>query len=167
MFPWYLSIGVTPQEFWEGDPYLVVHYRKAHLLKIEQRNQELWMQGLYIYNAVDTAVYNNLRMFSKHKPKAHKYLEQPIRITPMSEAEKKAEQEKNVQKVVEYLEKMQKQWESKNKGKVGANGIDSRQPDDRDRGNGLGCVVGDRCADEIAEKSEKCDEHQESGQTQE
>lgn len=124
------------------------------------------MQGLYIYNAVDTAVFNNLRMFSKHKPKAHKYLEQPIRITPMSEAEKKAEQERNVQKVVDYLNKMQKQFENK-KRKVGANGIDSRQPDDRDRGNGRGCIVGDRCADEIAEKSEKCDEHKESGQTQE
>ncbi len=124
------------------------------------------MQGLYIYNAVDTAVFNNLRMFSKHPPKARKY-EQPIRITPMSEAEKKAEQEKNVQKVVDYLNKMQKQWESKNKGKVGANGTDSRQPDDRDRGNGRGCIVGDRCADEIAEKSQKHDEHQESGQAQE
>lgn len=127
MFPWYLSIGVTPHDYWEGDPFLVVHYRKAHLLRIEQRNQELWMQGLYIHDAVNAAVYNNLRMFSKHRPKAQKYLEKPIRITPMSEAEKQAEQEQNVQKLVDYLDKMQKQWESKNKGKVGAdkNGINS------------------------------------------
>ena len=131
VFPWYLSIGVTSQEFWDDDPYLVVYYRKAHLLRVEKRNQELWMQGLYIYKAVDTAVYNNMRIFSKHKPKAQKYLEQPIRITPMSEAEKKAEEQRNVQKVVDYLEKMQKSFEKKNKGKVGVNGRDVRHLDNR------------------------------------
>ena len=69
------------EEFWHGKPILAVFYRKKHLLDIEQRNQELWMQGLYFLDAISVALNNS---FSKHKAK---YIAEPIRITPKTEEE--------------------------------------------------------------------------------
>ena len=51
-FPYYLSIGMTPDQYWDGDPALVKYYRKADELKWERKNQELWLQGMYFYEAI-------------------------------------------------------------------------------------------------------------------
>ena len=51
-FPYYLSIGMTPEQYWDGDPYLARAFRKADELRMERKNQELWLQGMYIYEAI-------------------------------------------------------------------------------------------------------------------
>ena len=51
-FPYYLSIGMTEEQYWDGDPELVKYYRKAEEIRNEKRNQELWLQGMYIYEAL-------------------------------------------------------------------------------------------------------------------
>ena len=52
----------------------------------------MWLQGVYFFNAVSTALGN---AFRKKGAKPVNYMEQPIRILPLSEEEKeaKAEQE--------------------------------------------------------------------------
>ena len=50
--PWYLSIGMTPEQYWDGDCMLAKYYRKAQELRRQERNTELWLQGLYVYDAV-------------------------------------------------------------------------------------------------------------------
>lgn len=57
-FPFYLSIGMTYAEYWEGDCSLTQYYRKAFEIKQERENQNFWLQGLYIYDAVSTVVGN-------------------------------------------------------------------------------------------------------------
>ena len=52
MFPYYLSIGMTPEQYWESDCTLTKYYRKAEELRNEKRNQELWLQGMYVYEAI-------------------------------------------------------------------------------------------------------------------
>ena len=60
-FPFYLAIGMSYAEYWEGDPSLARYYRKAYLIKQEEINNNAWLQGLYIYDAISTALYNALR----------------------------------------------------------------------------------------------------------
>ena len=50
-----MSIGMTHHEFWHEDVRLVEAYRKAAELRDKRRNQELWLQGMYIYEALCAA----------------------------------------------------------------------------------------------------------------
>lgn len=47
-----MSIGMPYDDFWNGDVSMVVAYRKADELRLKQRNYELWMQGMYVYEAL-------------------------------------------------------------------------------------------------------------------
>lgn len=114
-----MAIGMSPKEYWEGDPYLVVDYKRAHNLKVEQRNQELWLQGLYIYNAFGTVLAN---AFAKKGSKKERYLEKPIRITPLTEQEKRVQAEEERKKVIAHFTRMEKQWRKKFGKKENKNG---------------------------------------------
>lgn len=109
--PYYLAIGMTHEQFWEGDPWLCVTYRNAHRLKTEMRNEELWLQGLYNFNAFSVALSNFGQGFNKHKRPPQKYTDHPIRITPLSEAEKRQKRIEERKKVIAYFTNLQKKWE--------------------------------------------------------
>ena len=98
--PYYLSIGMTPTEFWDDDPRLAKAYREADKQKMERRNYELWLQGLYNYKAVGSVVFNALR---KRDSKPQEYFEKPIRIFPLTEAEKEAEAQKQREQAVAFF----------------------------------------------------------------
>ena len=53
VFPQYLAIGMSSAEYWHGDPKLVRAYRKAWEMKRDQRNWEMWLQGMYYYDALE------------------------------------------------------------------------------------------------------------------
>lgn len=112
MFPWYLHIGMTAGQFWHGDPWLVEAYRQKHNMGIEERNQELWLQGLYFSDAINVALSNAL---GKKGTKKQKYIEKPIRITPMTEAEKEAAVRRERAKAIEYFNRLKASWDNKNK----------------------------------------------------
>lgn len=109
VFPFYLLCGMTYEQFWYGDSYLVVYYREAHKLRIEQRNQELWLQGLYNYNAMLVAIGNS---FSKQK---QKYINKPIPLFKPSEEERKRQIAENNRKLVERLNRFKDEFEKKQK----------------------------------------------------
>ena len=102
-----MAFGMSYEEFWHGSPILCEFYRKKHLLEIEQRNQEMWLHGLYIFDAVAVAVSN---CFSKHK---QKYLSEPIRIIPKTEDELQAEKEETRRKMVDRLNQFAKEFNKK------------------------------------------------------
>lgn len=91
--PYYMMIGVSYDEFWNGDYTRLKYYVEKHKLEIEKRNQELWLQGLYNFDALTTAISNAL---AKSASQRKKYPEKPYRITEKSEEEKQAEKEKMV-----------------------------------------------------------------------
>lgn len=92
--PYYMMIGVSYDEFWNGDYTRLKYYEECHRLEIEKRNQELWLQGLYNYAALTTALAN---AFAKKGSHPKEYLDKPIRITPMNEDEKEQEKKKMVE----------------------------------------------------------------------
>lgn len=50
--PYYLAIGMTPDEFWKGDCTLTLSYKEAFDIKRELKNEELWLQGMYNYEGL-------------------------------------------------------------------------------------------------------------------
>ena len=88
---------MTYDEFWYAEPWRAVSYRKAHRLRMEQTNQQLWIAGLYNYNAVSVALNN---AFSKQKLK---YIKEPIQLFKPTEEEQKAKAEETRRNLVEKL----------------------------------------------------------------
>lgn len=79
-FPYYLSIGMTASQYWDEDPTLVKYYRKAEEIRTERRNQEFWLQGMYIYEAF-ADVSPILHAFAKKGTKPHPYSDKPYALT--------------------------------------------------------------------------------------
>lgn len=71
---------MTPKEYWDGDSTLVKAYRKAHALKMQQTNQQLWLQGYYVYHAI-ASLSPILHAFAAAGTKAEPYLDKPLAIT--------------------------------------------------------------------------------------
>ena len=84
-----MSIGMTYDEFWNGDVHLVEVYRKADELRERRRNQELWLQGMYIYEALCDASPLFRTSFKKGVIKPEPYAKEPYPIT----AEERRERE--------------------------------------------------------------------------
>ena len=90
-FPYYLSIGMTYEQYWMGDPTLPKYYRKADEMRTERKNQELWLQGMYIYEAL-CDVSPVLHAYAKKGTKPRPYVEDPY---PLNEKQKeRAEEER-------------------------------------------------------------------------
>ena len=111
MFPYYLSIGMSYEQFWEQDPWLVAAYRRANELTRQRKSEEMWVQGLYDFHAFSTAL-SNLN-FGKTKKKPNKYMEEPIRVIPYTEEEQQAKAEVERQKAIDYFNRLAKKWEKK------------------------------------------------------
>ena len=103
-FPYYLSIGMTPEQYWDGDPSLVKYYRKSDEISRERRNQELWLQGMYIYEALcDVAPV--LHAFAKRGTKPAPYSDHPYALTKRERAdEQKLREKREREKAKRYME---------------------------------------------------------------
>lgn len=67
-------IGVQEEHFWDSTPSELYPYRKAHELREEQLDIQMWQMGMYVNRAVAVAVSGAL-MGSKSKAK---YFELPF-----------------------------------------------------------------------------------------
>ena len=105
-FPFYLAIGMSYAEYWEGDPILTQYFRKAYQIKQEEINNNAWLQGMYIYDAISTALHNALRGMGKNKPPAKDYAKQPYEFKNKvkTEAEKAKEVEIEQEKAAAWME---------------------------------------------------------------
>lgn len=103
-FPYYLSIGMTPEQYWDGDPALAKYYREADELRRKRRNEELWLQGMYIYDALcDVAPV--LHSFAKRGTKPRPYPDHPYALTIRErEDERKLREAREREKARRYME---------------------------------------------------------------
>lgn len=116
MFPYYLSIGMTPEQYWEQDCTLVRDYREAERLRMKRVNTETWMQGLYFYQALLDAS-PILRSFAKPGTKPRPYPKEPLDLIEPSAKEKRKIEEKKQREVEEarrktvaFFEALEKRW---------------------------------------------------------
>ena len=77
VFPEYLAMGMTWEQFWQQDCSLVIAYRKAYRIRQEEINRAAWLQGLYMFRALQAnplIVYG----FAKNGAKPEPYPGKPI-----------------------------------------------------------------------------------------
>ena len=112
--PWYMAIGMSYNEFWYASPSLVVAYRDAHNLKRKMRNEELYLQGLYNYNAFSAGLENfSYGLNGKKGSRPKGYLQKPFDIGEKTQAEKKAAAKAEREKAINSLNAWKKAWESR------------------------------------------------------
>lgn len=77
--PFYMSIGMSCKEFWEGDIRLPIFYMEAYRLKTEREQEQYdiaaWLSGMYNTQAFGTVIAN---AFSKKGTPPQKYPEKPL-----------------------------------------------------------------------------------------
>lgn len=108
--PFYLSIGMTWEQFWDGDNTMVKYYRKADKIRVENRNTEMWIQGAYIYKVLE-AFAPILPAFPKKNARVGDYLPEPIPLTEQDAKNKedrkaKAESDKGITAMTALMEKV-------------------------------------------------------------
>lgn len=104
-FPYYLAIGMTYEQYWEGNCQLVKAYRKAARIKQDLRNQDAWLLGAYFYEALCDAS-PLFRAFAKKGTKAIPYRTEPFAFKVESEEpeDRKTSEEKQDEKAKSYME---------------------------------------------------------------
>ena len=80
---------MTYEQFWLDEPKLAKAYRKADELRQKRENTMLWLQGVYVAEALQATVGN---MFTKGQK--HQYPEEPFAITKAEQEERKERAEK-------------------------------------------------------------------------
>ena len=103
-FPYYLLIGMSPEQYWDGDPTLAKHYRKADELRRKRRNEELWLQGMYVYEAL-CDVSPVMNAFAKRGTKPRPYADHPYALTVKDREDEQILREKQErEKARKYME---------------------------------------------------------------
>lgn len=92
--PAFMAMGMTYHEFWDGDVEIAKFTKGAYQKRVDEQNYMLWLQGLYIYDAL-TAVMPPLSIKSKEK-QIRPYMENPIPLT--RDAKKQTEETKQKEK---------------------------------------------------------------------
>lgn len=105
-----MSMGMTPEEFWKGDPYLTVVYRKAWDLRKEQINEQLWLQGAYVSEAINAVAHN---LTKKRGQKPATYPQKPYNLTPQTEDRKQEKQQQAQKEAIDYFDSLKKRLEQK------------------------------------------------------
>lgn len=99
-----MAMGMTYEEYWDGDCDMAPAYREAYRLKQEEKNREAWLQGMYVYEAICDAS-PILHAFARPGTRAHPYAKEPYPYVKKrkTQAEKNAEK---MQNAVDYMQKM-------------------------------------------------------------
>lgn len=92
MCPYYMSIGMTYDEYWNGEAVLCKYYRESHEKVLREENAMMHRQGAYIYQALLCAspLYNAL----SKKREAYPYPEDVIPLNERQSKEIKEEKER-------------------------------------------------------------------------
>ena len=89
-----MSIGMTYDEFWNQDVTMARAFRKADELNRRRQNEILWMQGMYIREALLSTVGN---MFIGKGSAPIEYPKEPYPITAEQIEEKKERERKSME----------------------------------------------------------------------
>lgn len=119
LFPYYLSIGMTYEQYWEQDCDLVKYYRRAAQINRDLKNQDAWLQGAYFYEAL-ADVAPVFRSFAKKGTKPIPYRENPYELfTRRDTRQKKSLEERHDDQAKAYMEAFMVSLNKKFQGKDG------------------------------------------------
>ena len=81
---YYISIGMTYDQFWRDDVWLTKVYRDAGELRERRAHAGAWRNGFYMASALSSTVGN---MFRKKGSSPIKYMDRPIPLTQKEQDE--------------------------------------------------------------------------------
>lgn len=120
--PIYMSYGMSYDEFWYGEAYRTKFYKEAHKIKLRNKDEELWLQGMYVYEAL-CKVSPILHAFSKKGTQPLPYSSKPYMSTieTNNTVIDKEQEEKNAQLIARvhfenWARAMKKKFEKKQGG---------------------------------------------------
>ena len=97
--PFYISLGMTYEQFWYGDPTMTKDYAESYKIKEKREAERIkwttWEQGLYVYEAI-CAASPILRAFSK-ATKPLPYPQKPYGVDEIKNKKVDKEQKQKVQ----------------------------------------------------------------------
>ena len=116
-------MGMTYEQFWDGDVYAHKAFRQTKKLKLAERNRFAWLQGMYVYEAIiDVAPY--LRAFSKAKPRL--YPSEPYDLTKEeADARKEREERERYEHIKERVAAFAKAQKERRQQKTAEQEVDS------------------------------------------
>lgn len=91
VFPYYLAMGMSYDEFWRGSPSLVRDYRKAHEIKLQREEWSRHRQGMYFMQALRVAMSG----FAKDKSNPETYPQEPWPLTEKEAREQEQREARN------------------------------------------------------------------------
>ncbi len=74
--PYFMAIGMSYEQFWYDNCWIANAYLQSYKIKREQKNEELWLQGVYIFEAL-CDVSPILHAFAKKGTKPRPYSKEP------------------------------------------------------------------------------------------
>lgn len=74
--PIYMGYGMSYDDYWYGDPFKASFQRKTYEIQMKRKDEEFWMQGMYIYDAI-CRIAPILHAFSKSGTKPLPYPDKP------------------------------------------------------------------------------------------
>lgn len=92
-----MSIGMSYDEFWNQDVSIVKAYRKADELRHRQRNHELWLQGMYFYEALCDASPLFRFTMKNGTVKPEPYVKEPYPITAAEVREREERKQREME----------------------------------------------------------------------
>lgn len=104
-FPYFLLMGMSPEQYWMDDPNLSAGYVQADQLRRQQTSNDFWLMGAYVFQAV-SAVANNAMRDRKKGQRPKSYLEEPYRVIPYTKAEEEARAKQERQRVIDFFNRM-------------------------------------------------------------
>lgn len=104
--PYYLAMGMSADEYWNGDPWLAKAYRKKQEILLNQDNHRSWLMGLYVYQAILLCAP---RLNSIKPQKPQDYPSEPLKF---GKTEGEAKQQADIAKVRAWADRVNK-WLSK------------------------------------------------------
>lgn len=112
-FPFYLSIGMTYEQYWIQDTSLVIPYFRSYMLKRDEQNYFAWLNGFYVYVGHSAALSNfGAGLAGKHGKE--NYLKEPVQIRPKTTEEEEADAEMKRRKFIAALNRFHARMETKN-----------------------------------------------------
>lgn len=100
--PEYLVMGMTAEQFWDGDCALVKYFRQAYRIRKERENESAWLQGMYFYNALSSVIG---QAFAKKGTIIDPYPDKPYEIYKKKKTQAEIEAE-NTANAVAYMQEM-------------------------------------------------------------
>ena len=102
---------MTYDDYWYATPLLVKTYYKCHKLQMEQRNQEMWWQGMYFLKAMECVMSS---AFGKKGSEIIEYPKEPVPLSPKKDdTPTEYEAEKERQKAIASFMNLQSAMERK------------------------------------------------------